>query len=236
VRRHLFVDDNRAFAENLAEITRDTGDEAVVVSSGAEALERVASERFDTLVTDMRMPVMSGAQLVHRIRRADPGLPALVLTAYSGDDDLANARGEGLLAVLPKPVPVTRLLALLREARRDGLVALVEDDASLSDNLCEALRTRGYTAVTASSVMEADRLGKVAPFAGLVDLRVPGGPWGEAMRRLSLRFPGLPLVVITAFLADPLPVAAEEVFSKPFDTGRLLAVLDRLHAVREPRP
>ena len=150
MRSFLLVDDNVAFAENIAEILRDAGHVVASATSGADALRAARERKFDALVTDMRMPVMSGAKVVHEIRRGDPELPAIVVTAYTGEDDLASARNEGLLAVLPKPVPVERLIELLETARRGALVALVEDDAALADNLCEALRDRGFSAVTAA--------------------------------------------------------------------------------------
>ena len=231
MRRYLIVDDNRDFAENLAEIVRDLGDEVTIAGGGAEALSLARGTRFDAVLTDMRMPLMGGAELVHEIRRLDPGLAALVITAHAGDDALEAARREGLLAVLPKPVPVDRLLELLGAARRDGLVVIVEDDQRLSDNLCEVLRSQGFAAVTAASVLETERLGPVRPFAALVDLRVPGGPDGEAMRRLGVRFPGLPMVIMTA-LHDHAPLPPMPFFQKPFDTAALLAAVERLHAAQ----
>jgi CheY-like chemotaxis protein len=228
-RRYLIVDDNVAFAENLAEIISDAGaGEAVVIESGPRALELAARERFDALLSDMRMPVMSGAELVHRIRRVDPELPAIVITAYTADTDLQAARQEGLLGVLPKPVPVPRLLELLSGARRNGIVALVEDDVELADNLSEALRMRGFASVTAHSVVETERLG-VTPFAAVVDLRLPGGADGEAMKRLAAKFPGLPIVVVTAHGGTTPPVPSVAYFEKPFDTAALLTVVERLH-------
>ena len=234
MRSYLVVDDNREFAENVAEILRDLGDEAVLAATGREALDAAAGRTFDALLTDMRMPVMGGAELVQEIRRLDPGLPVLAITAHAEDEALDAARREGLLAVLPKPVDVDRLLELLASARRDGLVAVVEDDARLSENLCEALRTRGFAAVTAASVVETDALGGVRPLCALVDLRLPGGPDGEAMRRLAARFPGLPMLVVTA-LESPSPLPPEGRFTKPFDTAALLAAVERLHE-RRPRP
>jgi len=229
MRRYLVVDDNRDLAENLAEILADEGAEAAVASSGREALEQVQRARFDALVTDMRMPVMGGADLVHAVRRLDPGLPALVITGYAQDLALAAARREGLVAVLEKPVPLPRLLALLRAARRDGLVAVVEDNPDQADNLAEALATRGFAAVTAASVTETDRLGPVVPCCAVVDLRVPGGPDGEAMRRLAERFPGLPMLVVTVHAVDP-PLPHRGLFRKPFDPGALLDAVEALHA------
>jgi CheY-like chemotaxis protein len=156
----------------------------------------------------------------------------MVITAHVGDDALEAARREGLLAVLPKPVPVARLLELLASARRDGLAVIVEDDPRLSDNLAELLRGRGFAAVTAASVLETERLGPVQPFCALVDLRVPGGPDGEAMRRLAAKYPGLPMIVVTAYHDAPPPLAHEALFRKPFDSSALLDAVERLHAAR----
>ena len=225
----LITDDNRPFAENLAEILEDAGHEVVIANSGAAALELVRATRFDVLLSDMRMPLMGGAELLHRVRRLDTGLPTIAITAYTYDNELEAARKEGLLCILPKPVPVPQLLELLSVARRDGLVVLIEDDIKLSDNLTEALRSRGFTAVTATSVLETERLGDVSPCAALVDLRVPGGPDGEAMRRLSRRFPSLPMLVVTAHCDSAPPVSHHGFFTKPFDTARLLAAVEQLY-------
>jgi len=224
----LLVDDNAAFAENLAEILRDCGHEVVIANGGEMALQAARERKFDALVTDMRMPVMNGAKVVHEIRRGDPELPAIVVTAYTGEADLISARNEGLLAVLPKPVPVERLIELLNQARRGALVALVEDDAALADNLGEALRDHGFSAVMAHSIADAERFGDVRPFVALVDRRVPGGPDGQAMHLLSNRFPDLPQIVITAF-AEGMGDTSAPVFPKPFDTAMLLRAIERMY-------
>ncbi len=228
--RYLLIDDNPAFADNLAEIIADSGHEAVVAESGARALELAAVTRFDVVVSDMRMPRMSGAEVVRRLRDLDPGLPAIIVSAYTGDDEMGRVQQAGLLGVLSKPVPVARLLELLGSARRDGLVVLVDDNEELLDNVSEALRQHGFSLVTARSVPETDSLGEVRPFVAVVDLRVPGGPDGEAMRRVAARFPGLPLIVITAYseVAPPLPAAA--VFRKPFAIRDVIALLEQLHS------
>ncbi|MBX7115789.1 MAG: response regulator [Myxococcaceae bacterium] len=230
MRHYLVVDDNRAFADNLSEILRDGGDEAVVVGNGESALAAVRAQRFDAMVTDMRMPVMGGAALVHEVRRIDAGLPAIVVTAYTQENDLVAAQQEGILAVLPKPVPVPTLLALLKAARRDGMVAVLEDDAALCHNLIEALRHRGFTAVTAASALDAERLGALRPFAALIDLRLPNSPAAQAARDLSQKFEGLKVLVMTGFPELRPTFEPAGVYLKPFDTQALLTRLDDLYA------
>ncbi len=227
MRHYLIVDDNKAFAENMTDILLDCGAKVTMVTSGAEALEVVSRTRFDALLSDMRMPGMGGAELVHRIRQIDPGLPAIVATAYTTDVDLSAARAEGLLAVLPKPLPIQTLLELLATARRDALVAVVEDDAALADNISEALRDEGFSTVTASSVLEIEQLMPIKPFAALVDMRVPGGPDGIAMLRLAHRYPGLPIIVMTAYPDALPPLEPRASLPKPFSIPLLLEAIER---------
>jgi CheY-like chemotaxis protein len=229
MRRYLIVDDNVEFAENVAEILRDEGCEVSVASSGAAALETLKRGHYDALITDMKMPQMSGGQLLRQVRKLDPGLPAVLLTAFTTDAELNAAEREGLLAVLPKPVPIAQLLMLLKVARREGLVALVEDDAALAENLCELMRERGFTVVAAHDAGEAERLTGLKPFAALVDLRVPGASPGEVLLQLSSRFPGMPLLVISGYPEQMPRLSNATLFAKPFDTQRVVEALERLH-------
>jgi CheY-like chemotaxis protein len=214
MRSYLLLDDNLAFAENLAEILRDGGDEATVVTEGPRALSLAGTQRFDALLTDMKMPGMNGASAVRHIRQVDPGLAVVVITAYPGQDELDAVRREGLLAVLPKPVPIVSLVSLLARARRDGLVALVEEDPARDESLSEVLRSRGFSCVTARSVEDAERLVGLRLFAALVAPPRPGGPACEALRWMRTRFPALP------------------VFCDPVDLPTLLDTLERVHDSR----
>lgn len=228
MRKVLIVDDNVAFGENIAEIVSDAGvAEAVVADSGMRALELLKSDRFDVMVTDMRMPRMDGAQLISHARQVDPSLPVVVLTAFTADDDLSRARNHGILSVLPKPAPVPRLLELIAQARRGSVVAVVEDDVPLAENIAEALRDRGFATVVAHSVSEAERLGG-APCVALVDLRVPGGADGAALTLLKARFPDLPIVVVTAYRDEIEIPATVPVIEKPFVMTNLLAIIEEL--------
>ncbi|HEX8954585.1 MAG TPA: response regulator [Polyangia bacterium] len=228
--RFLVVDDNVAFAENVAEILGDGGAEVMIAASGAEAIALARLHRFDALVSDMRMPEMSGTEVVRRLRQIDAGLPAIIVSAYSGDDALAEARHLGVLGVLPKPVPVPRLLGLLEVARRDGLVAIVDDDLAFADNLREILGDAGYASVVVNNVDDVERLDGAPLFAAIVDLCMPGGPDGEAMRRVARRFPSLPLLVATGHPELAPPVAACARLEKPLKPESLVAQLHALYA------
>jgi CheY-like chemotaxis protein len=227
-RNYLLIDDNEAFADNLAEILRDCGAEVDVCTEGGAALERVKARRYDAVVTDMKMPGMNGAELLHELRKVDAGVPALLLSAFSHEELLAMARRDGVLAALSKPQQIPDLLRLLGAARRDGAVLLVEDDVALADNLAEALSARGLTAVTAHSARELKRV-SARPFAVLVDLKLPDAGFGEALEHVRRQWPGVPVVVMTAFANEATLGETAALFQKPFDTAKVLARLEALY-------
>lgn len=225
-RKYLVVDDNVEFAENVAEILTDAGADVFVAAEGQQALEQVKCTRFDGVVTDMKMPGLNGAQLLKQVRQFDPGVPVVLLSAWAPDTQVDEAKRLGLLAFLSKASGTPRLLELLEHARRDATVLLVEDDHWLVDNLTEALNQHGFTVCSASTVGELDAL-SVTPFVALVDLRLTGSEDGESLRRVRERYPGTPVVVVTA-LRDFKEEPGVAVFRKPFDTSRLVDALESL--------
>lgn len=209
-RRYLVVDDNQAFAENLSEILCDTGASVDVATCGDQGLELARRHKYDALVTDMRMPGMNGAELLARVRELDPGLPAVLLSAYSQDDLLRLAKLDGLLAVLSKPDHVFKLLDVLPKARRDGAVVIVEEDPDFAAVLALRLSERGLTCVTVSSV---DELSSVVarPFAVLVD----AARLSETVAKVKERWPGVPTVTPPPRDPEALTARIEGLYRAP---------------------
>lgn len=111
----LVVDDNQDLAENIAEILGLRGYAALIATSAEEALPRALAEHLDLLVTDFRLPGMSGAELVRLLREKRHDLRAVVISAYTDDLTIAAARSAGA-DFLPKPVDLGALARLLSAA------------------------------------------------------------------------------------------------------------------------
>jgi CheY-like chemotaxis protein len=111
----LVVDDNQDLAENIAEILGLRGFAAVIATSGEEALPRALADGPDLLLTDFRLPGMTGAELVRRLRQHLRGLRAVVMSAYTDDHTIAAAQDAGA-NFLPKPVDLTALSQLISVA------------------------------------------------------------------------------------------------------------------------
>jgi CheY-like chemotaxis protein len=82
MKRILVVDDNVMLVRLACDILCTEGYHAVPATSAAEALEAFEKEEFDLLVTDFRMPGMSGLELARAIRDRNPQFPIIIMTAY----------------------------------------------------------------------------------------------------------------------------------------------------------
>jgi CheY-like chemotaxis protein len=116
VSRVLVVDDEPDQRFLLRRIFERAGHEVSEARDGAAALAAVRGSPPDLVVTDMMMPVMSGAELIRRLR-SDPATAGIPILAASGDSHLAVEAD----AVVAKPYSLHRLVeladALLREGR-----------------------------------------------------------------------------------------------------------------------
>src|SRR6476646_7033343 len=93
--RILVVDDKLEMARTLADGLADRGYAALALASSAEALERVATDALDLLVTDLRMPGVDGLELLAASRRFEPDRPVIVMTAFSAVDTAVESIRRG---------------------------------------------------------------------------------------------------------------------------------------------
>ena len=109
----LVVDDERDLLAAMSGVLGDVGYVVVECCDGQAALDYLATARPDAALIDMMMPVMSGRELVDRIR-ADPRLAGLPIIMMSAVDNLDLDR-ERIAGFLKKPFQLRRLLAAIRD-------------------------------------------------------------------------------------------------------------------------
>jgi DNA-binding NtrC family response regulator len=107
-RRILIIDDNVELAENLAEILRLSGHVTDVARSAEEALSKVGPAAPDVVVTDYRLPGTTGVSLVRRLQALGVRANAIVISAFTDDSTLNEARSAGA-AFVAKPVDLEML-------------------------------------------------------------------------------------------------------------------------------
>ena len=115
----LVVDDEAHILHVVSLKLRNAGFTVITAADGEEAMELVASEAPDLLITDYHMPVMNGVELCCELRKSDSpsvkAMPALMLTARGYTLEPEDMQRTGIRAVLSKPFSPRELLAMVRD-------------------------------------------------------------------------------------------------------------------------
>jgi two-component system response regulator HydG len=117
--RALVVDDVVDMAETIANELEAAGIETEVADSGAAALERFAKEPADVVVTDLRMKSVDGLDVLSGIKRADPTVPVIIMTAFGAIDSAVEAMRRGAFHYVTKPFALEAVRSLVERACRE---------------------------------------------------------------------------------------------------------------------
>jgi two-component system response regulator HydG len=131
--RVLVVDDVVDMARTVANELEAAGFAADVADSGAAALERFASEPADVVVTDLRMKSVDGMDVLTGVRRADPTVPVIIMTAFGGVESAVEAMRRGAFHYVTKPFELETLRSLVERAGRER--TLTRENAQLRRTL-----------------------------------------------------------------------------------------------------
>jgi CheY-like chemotaxis protein len=112
-KRILLLDDNPAIRQVLLRLLTQENYCVSSAADGAEALERVASSKYDLVLLDLNAPEESGRNAFNRITAENPELPVVVITARPNQFFLALAAGIGVL--LEKPLDFVKLFDTIRD-------------------------------------------------------------------------------------------------------------------------
>lgn len=134
--RVLVVEDEQVLREGLSDLLSGAGYEVTAVGDGAEAVKRGTDERFDLVLLDLMLPKLDGLEVLTRLRRVRPGLPIIMLTARSGEDDKVAGLTCGADDYVTKPFSARELLARIAAVGRRA----VGDDAEEDRIQCEENR------------------------------------------------------------------------------------------------
>ncbi len=114
--RLLVLDDERRMVDIIAMVLRREGYEVATCTDARLALEMLAQEPFDLLITDLRMPGPDGLEVLRRTRAASPELPVILMTAHASVSTAIAAMKEGAVDYVEKPFDNDELKSLVRRA------------------------------------------------------------------------------------------------------------------------
>ena len=114
--RILFIDDDKAGREVALFNLRRAGYELTPAADGQEGLSLFSPEKFDLVITDVKMPGISGIDVLRRIRAQAPEVPVLVITAFGNVETAVEAMKEGAYDFIGKPFHRDQLLLSVERA------------------------------------------------------------------------------------------------------------------------
>jgi DNA-binding response OmpR family regulator len=99
----LIVDDEPLVCRNCSRILHDEGFEVEAVESGPEALERMDRGQFDLVIADLKMPGMSGLEVLKEVKKTDPSVEVVMITGYATISSAVEAVKSGAYDYISKP-------------------------------------------------------------------------------------------------------------------------------------
>jgi DNA-binding NtrC family response regulator len=112
----LVIEDKESMLAMLKQTLEDAGYSVVPAKDGAEGIKKLADERIDLVLTDLKLPKKDGFEVLKAVKADNPLLPVIVMTAYGTIENAVRAVKEGAYDFLTKPFDTDHLLVLMKRA------------------------------------------------------------------------------------------------------------------------
>jgi DNA-binding response OmpR family regulator len=114
-KRILVIEDDREMRSLLKDFIEDEGYAVDSVEDGSEAFRKLARETFDLMITDIRMPGLSGLEILPGLKKLLPQAPIIVITAFGSEEVYRRVLERGANAYLEKPIHLEELRILIQK-------------------------------------------------------------------------------------------------------------------------
>ncbi len=146
----LIVDDEATAVENLAHLCRKSGHRVTTRSSGAGAIEALEQDRFDIVLTDLRMEKVDGMAVLRRVKELDSVTAVILITGFATLDSAVQAMKAGAFHYIAKPYRLDEVREVVQRALET--VQLKRENRQLKEQLAD--RRRAPTIITQDAAMQ----------------------------------------------------------------------------------
>lgn len=235
----LIVDDDQSLADTTADILSISGYPVEVAYNGTQALKKLCSLRFDCILSDVKMPDISGVELYLQVRKYSLYIPFVLMTAYAAPELINQGIEAGILAALTKPLDMPRVLSFLALLDTDTSIIAVDDDFLFCQTLGNELRHRGYHIVSSTDPQHALSHMIAGTQVILVDFALGNNKDLDVWRTIHNQYPHFPIILISrrqylwqeALATDP-DLASFLHLSKPLQTNKLITLIEGIRRQR----
>jgi two-component system response regulator AtoC len=114
-KRILITEDDEEMRSLLKDFLEEEGFETDSVSNGSDAFRKLLKEPFDLIITDIRMPGLTGLDILPGLKKLQPEAPIIVITAFGSEEVYRRSFERGATAYLEKPLHFNRLRTLIHK-------------------------------------------------------------------------------------------------------------------------
>jgi two-component system NtrC family response regulator len=160
--RILLIDDDESIRKVIGYMLEDAKYAAVdTAATAAEGLKAFRAQRPDLVLTDIKMPKMSGIELLGELKNIDPSVPVIILTAFGTVETAVEAMKRGAADYLTKPISRDELLLTIAKTLK--MSRLERENESLRDSLNDRFRFASIIGLSPAMGAVFDALRKIAP-------------------------------------------------------------------------
>ncbi|MCP4255381.1 MAG: sigma-54-dependent Fis family transcriptional regulator, partial [Candidatus Scalindua sp.] len=164
--RILLVDDDKNTADGLRKILIQDGYDTSCVYTGNEAINLIDTEHFDIVITDMKLPDISGFSIIEKVKKNDADIPVIMITAFSSLQTAIDAMKKGADDYLTKPVNIEELELILKKIWEKQLLIL--QNRELRQQLDDKYGFSGFIGNTPEMQQIFKTITEIAPAAATV--------------------------------------------------------------------
>lgn len=112
----MLIDDEPSIGDALTIVLNDHGYRVVLALNGRDGVEMADRERFSVVITDLRLPDISGLDVLRHVKIKSPDRPVIIITAHITPELIVEAKSLGAIEVLAKPFFPSDILSLIETA------------------------------------------------------------------------------------------------------------------------
>ncbi len=157
----LIVDDEKNYPMIIGELLQEEGYATFTASSGMEALDTLNEQEINLVLTDVKMPGMSGIQLLENIKQLKPDMPVIIMTAYGSVEKAVEAMHKGAYTFILKPFENQALIAHIAKAL--SVYKIIQENYRLKDAVSSRYSFDNIIGKSKPMLKIYDLITKVAP-------------------------------------------------------------------------
>lgn len=233
----LVVDDDPMICKTMSDIIRLKGYQCDIAYDGGQAISMVKEGDYQCVFMDIKMPEKNGVEAFKEIKEISPETSVILITGFASDRLVLEAKEEGALVILPKPLNLPEINKFLRFLEKEKNILIVDDDDHFCKTLADILSLKGYQTAVASSAEEAiERIDKDKMDIVLLDMKLNGTSGLDVLKYIREKRKDIQVVLITGhykemgnLIQEALKIRARMVLLKPLDMKRLFGVLQEIY-------